>query len=114
MKTRKRMLAAVLAAVMALTVCPSSVFAGYDTAESHVNSVPAPVFTYEGEYAEYGQIACGDPFDMTLGWTSYSGEPMPVGEITEITLVMAGDASKFYVLYKDGVAYYGAEASIDG
>ncbi|MCR5040610.1 MAG: putative Ig domain-containing protein, partial [Clostridia bacterium] len=46
--------------------------------------------------------------------TSYSGEPMPVGEITEITLVMAGDASKFYVLYKDGVAYYGAEASIDG
>ncbi|MBQ6067636.1 MAG: chitobiase/beta-hexosaminidase C-terminal domain-containing protein [Clostridia bacterium] len=111
----KRLLACLLAVLMCVTAMPLSALAAYDSASAHVNSIPDPVFTYTGEYAQYGQIATGDPFDLTLGWTTYSGgDPMPVGEIKEITLVCVSDRSQYYTLYKDGAAYYGATATVNG
>ncbi|MBQ6118619.1 MAG: hypothetical protein IJK98_05270, partial [Clostridia bacterium] len=114
MRTKQRIPAALMTLLLCLTMFPLPAMAAYDTASAHVNSVPAPIFTYTGEYAQYGQIAVGDPFDMQLGWTAYSGDPMPVGEIKEITLVAAGAPEQYYVLYKDGEAYYGATATING
>ena len=104
MKRTQKTLALFLALLLCVTLFPLPAMAAYDTASSHVNSVPAPIFTYTGEYAQYGQIAVGDPFDLQLGWTAYSGDPMPVGEIKEITLVAAGAPEQYYVLYKDGEA----------
>ena len=62
MKHTRKTLALLLALVMCLTAFPLVSFAGYDTASAHVNSVLAPEFTFTGEYAQYGQIAVGDPF----------------------------------------------------
>lgn len=115
MKHTRKTLALLLALVMCLTAFPLVSFAGYDTASAHVNSVLVPEFTFTGEYAEYGQIAVGDPFDLLLGWTTYTGDdPQPVGEIKEIALVAAVDPTSVYILYKDGTAYYGATATVNG
>ena len=115
MKTKQRILAALTALIMCLTMFPTSALAGYDTASAHVNSVPVPAFTYTGEYAAYGQIAVGDPFDLQLGWTTYTdSDPQPVGEIKEIALVAADDPERVYILYKNGAAYYGATATVNG
>ena len=116
MKRSKRTLAALTALLLLLTAFPLHALAGYDTATAHVNAKLEPVFTYTGEYAQFNQIAVGDPFDLMLRWSaSYGGGAADsVGQIEEITLVQAGNIDVFYVLYKDGAAYYGAKAAVNG
>ena len=80
MKRTQKTLALLLALILCATLFPLQAMAGYDSASAHVNSVLVPEFTITGEYAEHGQIAVGDPFDLRLGWTTYTGDdPQPVG-----------------------------------
>ena len=115
MRTNKRLLAVLTALLLCCSMFPLPALAAYNTASAHINSIPAPVFTYEGEYKDQGYIVTGDPFDLTLGWTTYSGAaPDDVGEIKEITLVAISDPSRYFILYRNGTAYYGAKATVSG